>query len=366
MAEAAYKVLVVDDSESIKKYLSQQLKQIGCDVATATGATAIGKAIQFIPDMVLLDIEMPAVNGFEVLRELRAYDAFKTTPVIMLSALSDRTNVINSFKRGANDYIVKPFNIGVLFGKLIGWQNAVIETQWHGLSHEQGKALRLLKVMMEESFENLRKSIPLPAAAIRNACEILYFTIETEGADAILRAVEGYNTTMFLHSLLMCVYIMLFTKFKGYPIDDVIDLSMGGLLHDIGSVKISNEILYKPGKLDITEYNELKLHVQYGVEIMDKTPDIPQKVKNICSYHHERMDGSGYLQGLKADKICPEARLAAVVETYCAITTKTVYRESKTTEEALSSMMTFKGQLDPEILDAFKDAASKKFKSDTN
>lgn len=366
MATAAYKVLVVDDSESIKKYLSQQLKQIGCEVVTAVGTTAISKAIQFVPDMVLLDIEMPAVNGFEVLREIRTYDAFKATPVIMLSALGDRANVINAFKRGANDYIVKPFNIGVLLGKLIGWQNAEVETQWSGLSHEQGKVLRLLKVVMEESFENLRKSTPLPAVAIRNACEILYFTIESEGAEAILKAVEGYNTTMFLHSLLMCVYIMLYTRYKKYAADDVIDLSMGGLLHDIGSVKIPNEILFKPGKLDITEYNELKLHVQYGIEIMDKTPDIPQKVKNICRYHHERMDGSGYLQGLKADKICQEARLAAVVETYCAITTKTVYRVPKTTSEAISSMMTFKGQLDPEILEAFKDAALKKFKSDTN
>ncbi|MBF0555474.1 MAG: response regulator [Nitrospirae bacterium] len=356
-----YKILVVNDDEPVRRLLRLQLRQIDCEVTTSTGAAAISTSIKFIPDMVLLDIEMPEVNGFEVLRELRSYNEFKDTPVIMLSSSADETTIMNAFKGGVNDYILKPFNTSVLFGKIIAWQDAGIETQWTVLSHEQEKVLRLLKVMMDEAFENTRRSTPLSAAAIRNACEILYLTIETEGAGAIVRAVAGYNTTVFLHSLLMCVYIMLFTIYKGYAKDDVIDMAMGGLLHDIGSVKVPNNVLFKPGKLDITEYKDTVLHVQYGTEIMDKTQGLPQVVKNICRYHHERMDGSGY-EGMKAEKICTEARLAAIVETYCAVTGKKLNSESKTSADALSYMMSLRGQLDPKLLEDFKEAVLNNFK----
>ncbi|MBF0456526.1 MAG: response regulator [Nitrospirae bacterium] len=330
-------------------------------MATTRGATAINKAIKFIPDLVLLNDEMQTLKGLDVLKELRSYSEFKDTPVIMLSRSADKSNIINSIKSGANDYVVTPFDIGVLFAKIIGWQNSEMETQWHGLSHEQAKILRLLKVMIEEAFENVRKSTPLSASLIRYACEILYLTIESEGADAILKAVEGYNTTMFLHSLLTCVYMMLFTRYKRYAKDSCIELAMGGLLHDIGSAKIPNNILFKPGKLDINEYIEIKAHVQYGIEIMDKTPDLPQVVKDICLYHHERLDGSGYY-GIKAEKISTGGRLAAIIETYCAITTKTVYRQPKTTAEAIATLMSLQDQLDPKLLEDFKEAATNNFK----
>ncbi|MCG6552358.1 MAG: response regulator [Candidatus Magnetominusculus sp. LBB02] len=364
-----YKILVVDDNESVRKFLSVHLKQIDCDVITTAGISAISKAINFIPDLVLIDVEMQGVRSFDVLRELRSYEMFKDTPVIMTSAHAEKTTIVSAFKSGANDFILKsggdmslkPFDIGILFSKIISWQNSEIETQWSGLPYNQEKALRLLKVTMEEAFEDVRKSAPLSSPTIRSACEILHFAVETEGADAILKAVAGYNTTLFLHSLLMCVYMLLFTRYMGYSKNDVVDMSMGGLIHDVGIVKIPNNILFKPGKLDAREYNEIKLHVKYSLEALDRTPGITPVMRNICQHHHERLDGSGY-EGLKADKISPEARLAAIIETFCAITTKTVYREPKTAAEAIASMMSMTTQLDPQMLKEFKEASANKFK----
>ncbi|MBF0456525.1 MAG: response regulator [Nitrospirae bacterium] len=357
-----YKILIVDDSEPVKEFLSFQLRQLDCEAAPAVGSTAISMAVKFIPDMVLLDIEITAVSVLDLIRELRSHDEFKNTPVIILSSRADKTTIMSAFTGGADDYILKPVNTGLLFSKIIGWQNLEMETNWTGITHNQGKALRLLKVIMDESFENLRKSAPLSAASVRNACELLYLTIEAEGAGAIVKAVAGYNTTLFLHSLLMCVYIMMFTRYKGYAKDDCIDMAMGGLLHDIGSVKVPNNILFKPGKFNISEYNDSGLHVKYGIEIMDKTPDLPQAVKNICRCHHERIDGSGF-GGIKAEGICTEARIAAIVETYCAITAKTGDSDSKTAAEAIPTLMSFQNQLDPKLLEAFKEAAMNDFKS---
>ncbi|MBF0318726.1 MAG: response regulator [Nitrospirae bacterium] len=356
-----YKILVIDDNETIRKILRHHLRKIGCDVAVAAGATAVSKAIKYIPDLVLLDLDMAGMSGYDILREFRTYEQFKDCPVVIVSPHKDRESIINAFKKGANDYVVKPFDIGVLIGKIVGWQHSRMECQWSELPDDIGKALRLLKVAMNESVENIIKSNPLPLSTIRTACEILYLTLDNKNIAPILRAVDGYNSTLFLRSLLICVNIMLYTKYNGYKKEDIIDMSIAGFLQNIGSAKIPDKIIFKPGNLDPNEYDEVKLHVQYGIDIMDKTPDMPDVIKLICKFHHERIDGSGYPYGIKGDQICDEAHLAAIVETYCAITTKSVYREAKTTEEAVNIMMSMDALLNHIILKDFIRAVKNKF-----
>jgi response regulator RpfG family c-di-GMP phosphodiesterase len=357
------RILVVEDSESVANAIALQLKKIGHEAALApNGDIAIGKLVRFIPDLILLDIMLPGMNGFGVLKEIRSYENFRTVPVIMMSSAGSKESVINAFRSGANDFLVKPFDMGVFLGKITGWLNSAMEKHWNNLDHTVTHALRLTKATMEESFEAARKSAPLPVENIMGACGALYDTVEAVGSAAVLKAVEDYNSTLFLHSLLVGIYMMLFARFRCFGKDDAVLIAAGGLLHDIGSVAIPANIMFKPDKLDPEEFELVKQHVAYGVSIMDKTPELSQMITGMCRCHHERMDGKGYPAGLLMDDIPVEARLTAIVEVYAALTTKTVYRAALDKRDVFKEMKSSEGHLDMKLLSDFEGAVMAGFK----
>jgi response regulator RpfG family c-di-GMP phosphodiesterase len=357
------KILIVDHSEGLRREFTLRLRKIGYEVVSASsGESAISKVLQFFPDVIFLDAEMPRMNGFETLREIRSYSEFSGVPILIMSSNGSKEGVVNAFKRGASDYVVKPLEIGVVLGKLAVWLNTTVEEHWGELDPAVAQALRLVKVTMEEGFDAARNSRPLPMSNITGACNVLYDAVEVAGPVGIINAVEGYNTTLFLHSLLVGIYMLLFSRCMGAWKEAVIPIVAGGLLHDVGSALIPANIMFKPDKLEPEEYDKVKQHVAYGVTILENTPDVPRVITGICRNHHERMDGKGYPAGLKGEEISLAARLAAIVETYAALTTKTVYREAFSKRETFKVMESAEGQLNKELLQEFENAVMSGFK----
>jgi response regulator RpfG family c-di-GMP phosphodiesterase len=351
------RILVIDDDETIRQYLVRHLERVGYETDSAeNGLLGIEAAIQTIPDLVLLDIDMPVLGGIETLKKFKSSESLRSVPVVMVTSFGEKKDVLTALKHGANDYVIKPFDMGVLLGKLTGWLNTAVENNWGSINPAVGHALRLVKAAVENSFIAARKSEALPIDEVRMAVEALYEAIETAGAFGVFRAVEAYKSNLFLHSLLVGTYMMLYWKSIGRDKADIITIGMGGLLHDIGSSLLPETITFKPDKLDPGEFEKVKQHVVHGALIMDRTPDVPQAVKDMCLQHHERMDGSGYPNGLEGDAISVEARTLAIVETFAALTNTTVYRDALDMKMAFIEMQLRELQFDKKIMHSFSEA----------
>lgn len=356
------KILVADDNSVFCRLIQEQLTDVGYKVRSATdGASVVSNAIRFQPDLILLDIEMPQVNGLEALSKIRDYESMKRTPVIMISAHREKETVLSAIKKGANDYIVKPVNVGVLLAKVSDWINTSIEEEWKFLPFRQQSALRLLKVTLTSAFDSAVKDKGLPYQELKDACHAMIKTIGEDGFNGILRSVEEHRNTLFLHSLIVSVHMYLFSVFKGFNEEECLLTALGGLLHDIGSVKIPDEIMFKPAKLDPEEFEMIKMHVTYGMDILKDTPAADQIVKDICWSHHERMDGTGYPRGIKAEEISVSGRMAAIIEGYAALTVESVYGKPHERKNALLRLRTPEGHLDQQILKEFEDAVLRCF-----
>jgi response regulator RpfG family c-di-GMP phosphodiesterase len=358
------RILVIDDDENIRHFLKRHLERIGYEAATApNGRLGIDAALRSMPALVLLDVDMPVMDGIETLKEFKSNEDLRAVPVIMITSYGEKKDVLTALKHGANDYVVKPFDIDVLLHKLKGWLNSAVENQWGDVNPAVGQSLRLVKAAMDAAFAAARKSEALPIDEIRKAVETLREAVETAGAPGILRAVKTYKPNLFLHSLLVCTYLMLLSKSRGDAGDAAVTLGMGGLLHDIGSVLLPEIVSSRPDKLKFGEFEKTRRHVEQGISIMEKNPNVPQVVKDICRLHHERLDGSGFPQGIKGDAISVEARMTAVVENFTALTDNAVNRDAIEIKMACIEMQSHEGQYDPKILSGFAEAVTKVFAS---
>lgn len=356
------KILVADDTSFFCTLIGEELTNAGYRVRTVTdGASAVANAIRFEPDLVLLDIEMPEVSGLEALGRIRAYESMKRTPVIMITSHSEKDTVLNAIKNGANDYVVKPFNVGVLLAKVSVWINAAIEEQCKFLRPGQLFALRFLKKTMTAAFDSTVKGGGLPYKELKDACGLLVKEVEEDGFGWLLRWAEDQNGTLFLHSLMVCLYMYLFSVFRGFGPEECMLNALGGLLHDIGKIKVPDEILFKPARLDSGELEKARMHVEYGVDILKNTQGVDRRVEDICRSHHEKMDGTGYPGSVQGEEISDSGRMCAITEAYAALTVKNVYDGLHDKEDALSRLRTPRGHLDPLMLGEFEDAVHRNF-----
>ncbi|KJU84176.1 response regulator receiver modulated metal dependent phosphohydrolase [Candidatus Magnetobacterium bavaricum] len=358
------RVLIVDSDEATRNLVSLNLKKLGYEVYCASsGSAAISKAIQHAPEILLLDIDLPGTtDGRETLREIRSYKDLKNILTIVVTKRASKEDVIKAIRMGANDYTLKPLKIGTLLAKLVGWANTELEQQWKQLKPEQENTLRLLKVTIERALDSIRQKTPLPYEDIVNAIEALGHTIKEDGIVDIISAVNGYNNTLFLHSLIVAVYMYWFANLKGFNEQESKEMALGGLMHDFGSALIPTDILFKPGKLNPEEYVNIKTHVNYTMDVLGTVSGVPDIVRNICWSHHEKIDGTGYPRGLKGEDISIHARMMAVVESYAALTTKSVYRDLYASDDALKMLYKPEGHLDPALIKDFGKGLLKGFK----
>ncbi|MBF0609162.1 MAG: HD domain-containing phosphohydrolase [Candidatus Magnetobacterium sp. LHC-1] len=358
------RVLIVDNDEATRKLVSLHLKKLDYEVYCASSSSAaISKAVQHAPEILLLDIDLPGKGGGgEMLREIRSYKDLKDILAIVVTKRAGKEDVIKAIRMGANDYTLKPLKIGTLLAKLVSWANTEMEEHWKQLKPEHENALRLLKVTIERSVDSIRQKTPLPYEDIVNAIEILCDTLKEDGIADVVGAVNGYNNTLFLHSLLVAVYMYWFARLRGFNDQECKQMALGGLLHDFGSALIPIDLLFKPGKLDPEEYVNIKTHVNYTMDVLDTITGVPDIVRSICWSHHEKIDGTGYPRGLKGDNISIYARIMAVVESYAALTTKNVYRDTYASDDALKMLYNPPGHLDPALIKDFEQGLLKGFK----
>lgn len=162
-----------------------------------------------------------------------------------------------------------------------------------------------------------------------------------------LKSKDDYT---YLHSVAVCALMVCVARHKGLEPDEVHELGMAGLLHDIGKIRVADEILKKPGRLTDEEYTSVRDHTRFGFDLLKDVPDIPERALDVCLHHHEKIDGTGYPVGLEGDKISYAARLGAVCDVFDALTSNRAYKEPWSRQRALEAMWSWEGHFDRSII----------------
>jgi len=338
-------LLVVDDSPDNLSLLTALLRPHYDVLAATTGESALRVAGTLSPpDLILLDIMMPGMDGYEVLRRLRSNPATRHIPVIFLTALTDATDMERGLKLGAADYITKPFQPAVLMARVSVQLEAKQARDW--LKDKNAVLEAEVAQRMLENDLTQRVSI----RALAHLAELR----DPETGNHILR------TQAYVQQL--AIGLQAHPRFAGILSDRYIDLlARSAPLHDIGKVGIPDHILLKPGKLDANEWRIMQTHARLGsdaIELAEADIKIPLAfltlAKEIAHWHHEKWDGSGYPDHLAGDAIPVSARLMAIADVFDALISVRVYKPAMPFDQAQTIIAAGRGShFDPDMADAF-------------
>jgi putative two-component system response regulator len=336
-------IMIVDDTEINIDILVDTLQQDYELIVAINGLEALELIEEQKPDLILLDIMMPEMDGYEVLKKLKENPNLEYIPVILLSAITDSNSINKGFSLGAVDYVTKPFEIIEV--------KARVKAQ---LKIEEARlVLENQNIILEEKVKERTKLIERTNSATIYCLAALAETRDPETGQHIKRTQEYIRE--------LALELRNNKEYKDILTDEYIDLLYKSApLHDIGKVGIRDSILLKPGKLTEEEFEEMKKHTIYGGEsLMVGIKELGEEsfltlAKEIALTHHEKWDGSGYPMGLSKQEIPISGRLMALSDVYDALISKRVYKGAFTHDEAKKIILESKGtHFDPDVVDAF-------------
>jgi putative two-component system response regulator len=283
-------VLVVDDLASNLRLLARLLKNDGHEVITAAnGLEAMGIVMAERPDMILMDVRMPQCDGFEACRRLKQDPATRLIPVVLMTGSVERDDRIRAIEAGADDFLTKP---------------------------------------VDE---------PELRARVRSLVRLKKYTDDLDSAESVILSlaltVEARDPYTQGHCERLASYAVTLGQRLGLPEEDLAALHRGGYLHDIGKIAIPDAILMKPGPLTDAEFAQMKQHPVIGDRLCGNLRAL-HHVRPIVRYHHERLDGSGYPEGLSGDDVPVLAQIIAIVDVFDALTTPRPYASMRTHDAA--------------------------------
>lgn len=314
-------ILIVDDNKTNLVMAKQELSAEYNVTPVASGAQALQFLEKKHTDLILLDINMPEMDGRETMQRIRANDAWAKIPIIFLTADSSPETEAQCLSDGADDFIAKPFVPRVM----------------------KSRISRILEL------HDLRNDLEVKLAEKTKQVEL----VTLNSIMAIAKAIEAKDTYTSGHSDRVAMISVEIAKRLGWEEERIRDLNYMALMHDIGKIGVPDEILNKPMPLQDDEWEILKKHSTVGGDILKNIRTI-QNLYYGALYHHERYDGKGYPNGLAGENIPVEARIIAIADTYDAMTSNRAYRDRLPEDKVLEELEKAKGtQVDAELVDVF-------------
>jgi response regulator RpfG family c-di-GMP phosphodiesterase len=327
-------LLVVDDERPVRELLAEGLKVFGYSAVCAANAEEALEIVRGEPvKLVLSDIEMPDRNGMELLAEIKSHDP--DLDVIMVTGAVDADTAVQAIRRGASDYVTKPFNlveVQIVVERTLEKRRLVLENRQHQERLEELVQIRTEEVLqkkreLEESYESTLQAL-VTALDFRDN--------ETQG-----------------HSYRVVEYAVLVAERMAVVEPELTQIRRGAILHDVGKIGVPDSVLRKPGKLAPSEWEEMKRHPEMGYRMLQHIPFLEPALDIVLS-HQERYDGTGYPRGLKGDEIPLGARVFSVVDTFDAMTSDRPYRSALSIQVAREEIRRCAGtQFDPRVSEAF-------------
>jgi putative two-component system response regulator len=345
-----YKIILVDDNPSNLR-AGKNVLSAKYEVYTVPSAAKLFDLLDDIkPAMILLDIEMPEMNGYDAIKILKAGENTKNIPVIFLTGKADTENELEGLDLGAIDYITKPFVPPLLLKRIE--VHLLVEAQKKTLEAQQ-KELKYFNDNLQKMVDEKTKTVlELQDAILKTVADMVESRDDITGGH-IERTQRGVG--------------LLVEALRDHPVFgrevgdwDIKLLLQSSQLHDVGKIAITDRILQKPGRLDREEFEEMKKHAAFGVQIIEKieastsASDFLKHARIFAGTHHERWDGSGYPNGLAGEKIPLQGRIMALADVYDALVSERPYKKAFSHAEAVKIIQEGKGsQFDPALVDVF-------------
>ena len=343
-APTGKRILVIDDDDGIRRITQMLVEGLGHQVEPARdGIEGLAK-LRLGVDLILLDVVMPGLDGFDVCRRIRQDPFGKDVPVIMVTSLATREHRLQAVEAGANDFIAKPVDdteLRIRSASLLKMKAAQDELKTYQ-SH--------LEDMVEERTVSLRQALEHMAEAQR-----LAYQAQLETVERLAILAEYKDKVTGRHIQRMSEYCAVIARGMNLPASDVELILHGSRMHDVGKVAMPDAILRKPSSLNPAEWKVMRTHSAIGSAILDKSSSkILEAGRVIALYHHERWDGHGYPSGLAGVDIPLWGRICAVGDVFDAVTSERPYKPAFPNDEALQLLKDGRGKhFDPRVVDVF-------------
>jgi len=360
MADNRRTVFVVDDDLTSLAVAKVALKERYNALTVNSGAQLLKILEKSIPDLILLDIDMPETDGYETIKALKSNARTADIPVVFLTAHSNSESELTGITLGAVDYIIKPFSAPLLLKRiemhltveaqkhllesqkcLLESQNHELKDQHHELEQQKQELINFNCKLQEMVDDKVKTILELQSALLKSMAELVESRDDITGGH-----IE--RTQSYLGVLLDAM------KARGIYEDEVAKWDLGlvlmsAQLHDVGKIAVKDSILNKPGKLTPEEFEEVKKHTTFGGEVIDKIMESTSEhtfltyAKTFALTHHEKWDGTGYPKGLKGEDIPILGRLMAIADVYDALVSDRPYKRAFTHDEAVKIIVEGKG-----------------------
>lgn len=341
-------IIIVVDDQMIDLVICEEILNPYYDIYTIITPEQIFNILdKVIPDLILMDINMPGMNGFELIQKLQTDDRFANIPVIFITADDTIETEIKALEAGAVDVLRKPINPEIVLSHI---KNQI------ALGRRRNELRKVNIEMYNKHKEDKEKLLTLQNAIISIVVGLIEFRDFATGKHII--KTQYYMDCLLRKMVTMSKYSEEVSKWNF----NVVNIS--AQLHDIGKIGISDIILNKPGKLTKDEFCEIKKHVQIGIDIIDHmisvlgNIDFLVEAKTFISSHHEKWDGTGYPNHLVGTDIPLAGRILKLVDVYDALTSDRSYKKALSHEEAVKIIIEGKDtEFDPDIVDLFLEIA---------
>jgi putative two-component system response regulator len=323
-------ILAVDDTPINIDLISEVLSEDYTISAAINGQMALKSVERQIPDLILLDIMMPDMDGYELCQKFKSNEKTKAIPIIFVSALGQEKNEAKGFQLGAADYIQKPISPAILKARVA--THLALADQRHDL-----------ELQVQNRTEELNQSNQL---------------LQRSRKEIILRlgqAAEYRDNETGMHVTRMSIYSQLLAKAAGSTDEEAELILNAAPMHDVGKIGIPDAILLKPGKLTDDEWKIIRNHPNIGAELLGNSNNkLMDYAYNAALTHHEKWDGSGYPKGLKGNDIPYIGRVVAIADVFDALNTKRPYKKAWPHEDVIMELKKGRGtHFDPILLDHF-------------
>ncbi len=331
------KILIVDDDPVMARGIHRILSDRYPSVMVSSGSDALEYLKKYKADLILLDVNMPGMDGFETLEQIRLTDNGSDTPVIFLTSTETEDTEIRCLEAGAADFITKPVVPQILNLRV----SHIIE--------------------LDRLQNNLSEAVDEKTKELNEQSEKLEL-MSMQMVQALSDTIDAKDTYTNGHSYRVADYSLEMARRYGYSREKLNEVYITGMLHDVGKIGVPDTIINKTGKLTDEEYAIMKTHPAIGAHILEKITTIPF-IAIGAHYHHERYDGRGYPDGLKGEDIPEIARIVGVADAYDAMTSRRSYRDVMPQDLVRQQIEGGKGsQFDP----VFADIMLKMIDEDTN
>jgi putative two-component system response regulator len=349
MEKPRKKIMLVDDNIT-NLTIGRNILLNQYDVFTLQSGEKLFKMLEKVfPDLILLDVEMPEMNGYEVIKRLKGGEKTRPIPVVFLTAKNDSGSELEGLNLGAVDYISKPFSPSLLIKRI----------ELHLLVEDQKRELRDYADNLEEMVKAKTKTVvELQNAILQTVAEMVEYRDDVTGShvDRTQQYLQILTDAMLERRLYPEKERILRDKF----------FVQSAQLHDVGKIAIQDNILKKPARLTDEEFEKMKAHTSYGVLVIEKIgrgaseQSFLDHAKIFAKTHHEKWDGSGYPEGLRGANIPLHGRLMAIADVYDALVSSRPYKPAFSHQEAVDIIAAGRGtQFDPELTDLFLSVADR-------